>query len=255
MAQARPGIAHGVAELVAEEGEQDDGGRDLQAGEQARPRLQRREDALQPGFQPGSRAHTSPAPPGPVFVPTTAPSGATSSITACGRALRTVSAMSFAMFSAWACATPTRSRSSGARVLADEALELGQQARVAAHAPERLDLALDQREQRPHAEQAADERLPAADAPVALEELERLEREHEARAPVEASRPSRPGRPSAQGPASSCRAMPSAARASPIETVRVSTTVTRPSNSAAARRAELTVAESASERCSESTCS
>ena len=49
--------------------------------------------------------------------------------------------------------------------------------------------------------------------------------------------------------------MPSAASASAIETVRVSTTVTRPPHSSAARRAELTVAESASERCSESTCS
>ena len=111
VAQARPGVAHGIAELVAEEGEQDDGGRDLDAGQQARAARAAPRRGLSAGSA-GSRAHTSPAPPGPVLVPTTAPSGATSSITACGRALRTVSAMSFAIVSAWACATPTRSRSS-----------------------------------------------------------------------------------------------------------------------------------------------
>ena len=149
MAQARPGVAHGVAELVGQEGHQNPDHRDLQAGEQARTRLQGRGDTLQPGLQPDSRAHTSPAPPGPVFVPTTAPSGATSSITAFGAGVAhglgdvVRDALGLGVGDADA-QTLVR-----ARVLADEPLQLGQQACVAAHPPERLDLAVDQHEQGP----------------------------------------------------------------------------------------------------------
>ena len=192
-----------------------------------------------------------------MFVPTTAPSGATSSISrlradaahALGDVVRDAPRPGRAR-------CRRAARSSGARVLADEALELATSRRACPRTrAERLDLALDEREQRPHAEQAADERLAAADAAVALQELERLEREHEARAAVEALGLGDEVGERAGAGLELARDAERREREADRDGARVDDRDAAAELGAAARRAELTVAESASERCSESTCS
>ena len=125
---------------------------------------------------------------------------------------------------------------------------------MAAHASERLDLALDEREQRPHAEHAADQRLAASDAPVALQELQGLERENEPRAAVEALGLGDEVGERARGGFELSRDAEAREREADGDGARVDDGDAL-AELAAAMRAEPTVAESASERCSESTCS
>ena len=134
--------------------------------------------------------------------------------------------------------------------LGDAADELARNPPGTPHLRCRMHLAVGHLEDRVHRQQLPRQRLRAADPAAALQVGERVERDEAARlAPVPVDERLDRRVVGARAPAASCT--PSTALASDADTDAVSTTVTRPANSAAASRADSIVPDSLPDTCSE----
>ena len=120
-----------------------------------------------------------PTVPGPPCVPTTAPSSSTWSTDAAGRARAIISWSDSTAAGLRAWHSAIRPGCSLGQVLAEVALERGQDTRRAAHPAVRGHLAVLQRQQRAHPQQPADRRLGTADAAALAQELQRLHAEQQ----------------------------------------------------------------------------
>ena len=141
-------------------------------------------------------------------MPTTAPSVVAISICACGRTCATSLRSASIRSGAAACAIPTLRCGESVDVDSNSVLELGERLLVAAHALQRHDLAVADRQDRLHVQQVAGERGGAADAAALREVLERVHGEEQL---VRASGSARRTR---RSPRRSCRARAAAARRS-----------------------------------------
>ena len=146
--------------------------------------------------------------PGPACVPTTAPSVVAISICACGRSCSTSSRSASQPLGRGGVRDPDlQPRRVGRRRL-EQLAELGERLGVAAHALQRHDLAVADRQDRLHVQQVAGERGSAADAAALREVLERVDREEQLVPCAGSARRTR------RSPRRSCRARAAAGRRS-----------------------------------------